>query len=110
MERLKRFTETPAAPIAPVLGAPAREQKSVLGALHMSRACGSLIRRIGIVDPHIGPRSIDLPVEGPLAVLVDQVNVGTLWTLGGIPILISRKGVTATSYARPCISICVNTT
>lgn len=85
MRSLKQSPEMPADPVAWVVGPPAQERQPVPGAPHLSRASGQLLRRIQVVDEYADHRTIEVPVERPLAVLVDGVDVGTLWTLGASP-------------------------
>lgn len=75
----------PANPIALVVRPPALERRPVEGAPRLSQAIGQLLRRIEIVDEHADQHTIDVPVERPLTVLVDDTACGTLWTLGASP-------------------------
>src|ERR1700753_3881844 len=74
-----------AEPIALVVGSAARACLPVSGAPRLSQASGRWLRRSEIVDEHADEHAIAVPVERPLTVTVDNMTVGTLWTLGASP-------------------------
>ena len=60
----------------------ARARAPVPGGPRLSQACGELLRRIRIVDEYGDDRVIEVPVERPLSISLDNQIVATLWTLG----------------------------
>ncbi len=63
--------------LAPLAGAPA-----------MTRAAGTLLREITVVDEYGARRQIHIPAERPLTVFVDKRELVTLMTLGAYPELL----------------------
>jgi FdhD protein len=78
-----RFAESQP-PVASALVVPlaARARAPVPNGPRLSRACGEMLRKIAITDQGGERRTIHVPVERPLRVLIDGRNVATLWTLG----------------------------
>jgi FdhD protein len=78
-----RFAESQP-PVASALVVPlaARARAPVPNGPRLSRACGEMLRKIAITDQGGECRTIHVPVERPLRVLIDGRNVATLWTLG----------------------------
>jgi FdhD protein len=68
-----------------VLGSPAQTLKPVNDAPRLSRASAELLREAAIVDERGGQRSLLLPIERPLRVLLDDRELVTLMTLGAAP-------------------------
>lgn len=64
---------------------PALAQGLVPEGPHLSGASGELLRRIRIVDEYGDEHGIEVPVERPLSIRLDERIVATLWTLGGGP-------------------------
>ncbi|MBE0549800.1 MAG: formate dehydrogenase accessory sulfurtransferase FdhD [Rubrivivax sp.] len=58
------------------------------GAPRLTRAAGSLLREIQILDEHGERRIISIPAERPLTVFVDKRELVTLMTLGASPELL----------------------
>jgi FdhD protein len=58
------------------------------GAPVMTRASGTLLREIAIVDEYGAQRTLHIPVERPLTVFVDKREIVTLMTLGAYPELL----------------------
>jgi FdhD protein len=58
------------------------------GAPAMTRAAGTLLREIAIVDEYGARRTLHIPVERPLTVFVDKRELVTLMTLGAYPELL----------------------
>ncbi len=58
------------------------------GAPSMTRASGTLLREIAIVDEYGAQRTLHIPVERPLTVFVDKRELVTLMTLGAYPELL----------------------
>lgn len=58
------------------------------GAPAMTRAAGTLLREIQILDEHGQRRPLNIPVERPLTVFVDKREIVTLMTLGAYPELL----------------------
>jgi len=75
----------PAQPQA--FGAPLALQP-VPDAPRLTRASGSLMREIGIVDEYGERRTIHIPDERPLTIFVDKRELVTLMTLGACPELL----------------------
>jgi len=68
--------------VALVLAPEARARTPIAGAPQLSHASGEILREIEISDEYGDHRRVLAPVERPLAVLLDQQPVATLWTLG----------------------------
>lgn len=60
----------------------ARARIPVAGGPSLSHASGELLRKVQIVDEYGDHRSIEVPVERPLSICLDNQVVATLWTLG----------------------------
>lgn len=67
---------------AVVLGVTARGRPPVVGGPRLSQSSGELLREIQIIDEYGDHRTIHVPVERSLNVVVDDQEVATLWTLG----------------------------
>ncbi len=70
---------------AVVLGPRAQALKPIDQAPRLSRATVDLLRAVEVVDESGDKRSIHLPLERPLTVLLDDRELVTLMTLGGAP-------------------------
>jgi FdhD protein len=68
-----------------VLGSPAQTLKPISDAPRLSRATAELLREATIVDERGEQRSLLLPIERPLRVLLDDRELVTLMTLGAAP-------------------------
>src|SRR5664279_3660904 len=65
-----------------------RELPPVERAPRLTTACCDVLREIEVVDECGERRSIDIPVERPLTLFVDGVELVTLMTLGASPELL----------------------
>ena len=83
MQPLRRFAQAQA--IALVVRPEARERLPVRGGPRLSHAAGALLRSIQVTDSYGDDRTIQVPVERPLSVLLDGQEVASLWTLGASP-------------------------
>jgi FdhD protein len=78
-----RFAESqPQVAIALVVQPAARARVPVPNSPRLSQTRGEMLRKIAITDEGGERRTIHVPVERPLRVLIDGRNVATLWTLG----------------------------
>jgi FdhD protein len=80
----ERTIESPDAK-ALMLGPPAQTLKPLDDAPRLSRATAQLLWEAAIVDERGEQRSLLLPIERPLRVLLDDQDLVTLMTLGGAP-------------------------
>src|SRR5580698_2260019 len=60
----------------------ARARSPVPGGPCLSQASGALLRKVQILDEYGDHRLIEVPVERPLSIRLDEQIVATLWTLG----------------------------
>jgi FdhD protein len=60
----------------------ARARGPVAGGPCLSQAGGELLRKVEILDEYGDHRIIEVPVERPLSIRLDDQIVATLWTLG----------------------------
>ena len=60
----------------------ARARSPVPGAPALSQVGGELLRKVQIVDEYGDHRVVEVPVERPLSICLDNQVVATLWTLG----------------------------
>jgi FdhD protein len=78
-----RFAESATqVPVALVVQPAARARLPVPHGPRLSQSGGEMLRRIEVTDAGGERRTIHVPVERPLRVLLDGHNVATLWTLG----------------------------
>ena len=70
---------------AVVLGPRAQSLKPLDQAPRLSQAAGEVLREVEVVDEHGEKRSIHVPTERPLTVMLDDRELVTLMTLGGAP-------------------------
>jgi FdhD protein len=78
-----RFAESAGqVPIALVVQPAARARLPVPHGPRLSQSGGEMLRKIEITDEGGECRTIQVPVERPLRVLLDGHNLATLWTLG----------------------------
>jgi FdhD protein len=68
-----------------VFGAAGRTPARVPGAPHLSTAAVAPLREIAAVDERGAARTLHLPVERPLTIVIDGREVVTLMTLGAAP-------------------------
>lgn len=68
-----------------MLGPRALALKPLDQAPRLSQAAAQVLRAIDVVDEHGAKRSIHLPAERPLTVMLDERELVTLMTLGGAP-------------------------
>lgn len=85
MQPLRRFAQPRREPVALVMRPPAGDRAPLAGGPRLTHASGQLLRDIQIVDSYGDQHTIQVPVERPLSVLLDERHVGTLWTLGASP-------------------------
>jgi FdhD protein len=78
-----RFAESPTQVATALVVQPAaRAHAPVPNGPRLSHARGEMLRHIAITEAGGECRTIQVPVERPLRVLLDGRNVATLWTLG----------------------------
>jgi FdhD protein len=78
-----RFADSPAQVAVALLVQPAARGRSPLAdGPRLSQSGGEMLRKIAITDQAGASRTIQVPVERPLRVLIDGHSVATLWTLG----------------------------
>lgn len=70
---------------AVVLGPRAQSLKPLDQAPRLSQAAAEVLREVEVVDEHGEKRSIHVPTERPLTVMLDDRELVTLMTLGGAP-------------------------
>jgi FdhD protein len=68
-----------------VLGPRAQALRPLSGAPRLSQSSAELLRQVDIVDEHGDKRSLYIPSERPLTVLLDDRELVTLMTLGAAP-------------------------
>src|SRR5580698_5442519 len=78
-----RFAESrPQVAIALLVQPVARARSPVANGPRLSQNRGEMLRKIAITDEGGERRTIRVPVERPLRVVIDGHDVATLWTLG----------------------------
>jgi formate dehydrogenase assembly factor FdhD len=83
MRGVMRIAESPGqVATALVIQPAARTRAAVPNSPRLSQTCGQMLRKIAITDAAGERRTMHVPVERPLRVLIDGRNVATLWTLG----------------------------
>ena len=78
---------SPGAPAPSAFDAPVALPQ-VAGAPRLTRAVGELLREISVLDEYGERRSVHIPAERPLTVVVDKRELVTLMTLGACPELL----------------------
>lgn len=68
---------------AVVLGAGARGRSPVVGGPRLSQSSALLLREIQVIDEYGDHRTIHVPVERSLSVVINDQEIASLWTLGG---------------------------
>src|SRR5580698_3218747 len=68
--------------LAVVLQPAARARPALPDGPRLSRSSAELLRKIAIIDEYGDHRTIEVPVERPLSIRLDEQIVATLWTLG----------------------------